>query len=84
MVANLKITQEHYDKLESAIRAVMSEHPTARESYRTNGLSDVRFMWDALRASQIDGVSGITWICDNLYSYLNDSHITSALRRIIR
>lgn len=42
------------------------------------GYSDIRIAWDCFRLMKIDGDS-IKWTCDHLYSYLNDTHITTAL-----
>ena len=41
------------------------------------GATTQRQRWDALYAS---GLS--QWICDNIYSYANDDHIETALKRI--
>lgn len=79
----LKITREHYALLETACRAVLAEKPDARAQYARAGLSQMRFRWDVLYASKINGARGVLWISDTLYSYLNDDHIDSALRRIV-
>ena len=38
-----------------------------------------RFRWDLFRAAGL-----ITWACDNLYNYANDTHIDTALRAAVR
>ena len=71
----MKMTAGDFDRLKTAISGVISQHPLARAEYRAKGLSDTRFAWDCLHASKFDTVG--------LYHYLNDSHITTALLRII-
>lgn len=80
----MKIQSEHFVTLASACNITLANHPEAREQYRAAGLSDTRFAWDVLRASRINGVDGIRWICDTLYEYLDDTHITTALLKIVR
>ena len=78
----LKITSVHYVQLKLAIGNVLFLQDTAPAAYAAAGLSPMRLRWDCLRAATIEGKRGITWICDTLYSYLNDEHIDSALRAI--
>jgi hypothetical protein len=47
-----------------------------RDRYKADGLSDMRFRWDCLHISRFD-------VC-SLYAYLNDSHIDTALKRIVK
>ena len=68
----MKIKPEHYRALEGGLIPL----PDAG-----TGLTFKRLRWDALRNSTIEGKPGITWICDNLYSYMNDEHIDTALRK---
>ena len=70
----MKIKPEDYAQLEFVIRAGYSK--TMRDNYRKRGLSNMRFRWDCLYASQFA-------VC-RLYGYLNDSHIDTALRNIIK
>jgi hypothetical protein len=79
----MKITPEHYAQLENGIHAVLAAHPTVKTDYAAQALSDMRLNWDLLRAAKINGKSGITWVCDELYSYLNDAHIGTALAKIV-
>jgi len=78
----VKIKNEHYQVMAAAILPVLESHPDAREAYKKAGLSETRFAWDLLYASKIEGNSS-AWISANLYSYLHDDHITTALKRII-
>ena len=52
--------------------------PEARKAAIEQGHSDMRYRWDCLWTSKQS-----RWVCDNLYPYINDDHIDTALRRII-
>ena len=78
----MKMTTEHYQYLQQAIEPKMHEYP--KHAY-VNDKTDVeghaytakRYRWDLVHVARLT-----PWICDNLYGYLNDSHIDTALRRI--
>jgi len=78
----MKIKPEHFAILEEACNKVIEDNPTARQTYTNQGLTEKRFRWDVLYASKIDNDSASRWICDNLYSYMDDTHIDTALRKI--
>lgn len=42
--------------------------------------SDTTLSWSIFRSCKIEGNS-FTWVCDNLYPYLNDTHITTVLKK---
>ena len=71
----MKITAEDYEAMKQAIDRTLLEYPHVADEYRKAGLSDMRLNWDLLRASKFD-------TC-RLYSYLNDSHIGTALASIV-
>ena len=71
----MKITQTHYNQLSALLQPAIDSTPV--DTYRKAGLSDKRYRWDMTYKA---GLS--TWICDNLYPYLNDDHIDTALRSI--
>jgi len=77
----MKIKVEHYHYLEKSIYNYLNEHKTTLydlwNQYKDNGLTAMRFRWDLTYAAKLT-----PWICDNLYSYLNDNHIDTALRKI--
>jgi len=74
----MKMKQEHYDKINEAIKEVLANNPTVSvESYAKAGLSPMRFRWDCLWYSKVLNTMG-----DNALAYLNDSHIDTALRFI--
>jgi len=69
----MKMTREHYEFLKEAIKKNES-----KVIFRFDcTLSDMRYRWDLLHISVPS-----KWICDNLYPYLNDDHIDTALKSI--
>jgi ubiquinone biosynthesis protein COQ9 len=72
----MKITQEHLDQL----RALVAPLDTAqnRKAYRSAGLSAMRYRWDLLWAAKAPRE-----LWDAMYRYANDTHIDTALRRIV-
>jgi len=65
----MKIKQTDYLAIERAIAPLISVTP------KPEGHTDKRYRWDLLHASNV--------VTGHLYRYLDDSHIDSALRRII-
>lgn len=79
----MKISPEHFAVLETVCKEKLAAYPDARDSYAKEGLSAKRFRWDILWTTQIEGNTS-RWICDTLYPLgINDSHIDTALRRIV-
>jgi hypothetical protein len=74
----MKMKKEHYEYMREAIQAIETKFPEAKKQYFEAGLSAKRYRWDVLYAAKLSA-----WVCDNLYSYLDDSHIDTALRHII-
>jgi len=73
----LKIKQEHYKELARRVLSEIDAHPLSE--YRALGLSEKRWRWDMVYRS-----GSINWLVEVLYKYLDDTHIDSALRRIVR
>lgn len=74
----MKISQEHFDYLRAAIEPW--DTLARRFAYRRAGYSADRYRWDMLWASGLG-----PWVSANLYpAGLADSHIDSALRKIVR
>lgn len=73
----MKIKPEHLEHM----RAALTPHDTEfhRSRYIAAGLSDTRYRWDILRHAGL-----MTWLCDVLYTYLNDTHIDTALRSLVK
>jgi hypothetical protein len=77
----MKITNEDYTILKQHIEG-SRVFPMLME-YRERGLSDKRYRWDCLYSSGIKIGDGIGRRGDlNLYQYLDDTHIDTALRKI--
>jgi hypothetical protein len=73
----MKITAKHFEHLQSTIAKHDTEYQRSR--YAAAGLSTTRYQWDMVRHAGL-----MPWICDTLYSYLNDTHIQTALNKIIK
>lgn len=71
----MKMRGEHYAHLERAISPLDTEERRAK--YRAYDFTAKRYRWDLLYQAKLS-----QWICDNLYPYLNDDHIDTALRKI--
>lgn len=77
----MKMLKEHYEEIQKRC----SEYDTEdrRALYRASGLTAGRYRWDVAYIGFGDLPGGFSrWICDNLYSYLNDTHIDTALRKV--
>lgn len=82
----MKIHTKHYDRLAAAVGELDTE--SVRDAYRRRDIPngdrvqdiDKRYQWDLYSAA----VRRIGWdFQDELYAYLNDTHIATALRSIV-
>lgn len=73
------MTAEHYAELSKGLDAIRPMILQAMPEYKAAGLSDRRLRWDATYKAGLTG-----WICKNLYSYLDDNHIDTALRQYFK
>jgi len=71
----MKMHPEHLAFLKNAIAP--KDTPARRAAYQ--GLTSKRYRWDLLWSSALS-----IWVSDNLYPYLNDTHIDTALRTIVK
>lgn len=72
----MKIKPEHLEHIRQAIKPFNNDFHRSR--YKAAGHSDKRYRWD------LAYYSGLTqFICETLYTYLNDDHIDTALRKLI-
>jgi hypothetical protein len=72
----MKVTPEHVSHMKAMI--VGHDVVSLREAYKAAGLTDKRYRWD------LSYRAGLTpWICDNIYSYADDTHLDTALRSIV-
>jgi hypothetical protein len=80
----MKIKQSDYDSLKRELAAIQLEKIVAHRAFL---LSDkcankpkdlmMRLRWDALHSLRMGN-----WMSENLYTYLNDEHIDTALKQI--
>lgn len=79
----MKIKPEHYAHMLAAMCDAQAARPTeTRDYYARMGFGKdtaKRHRWDLCYAAQLS-----SWICDNLYSYMDDTHIDTALRSIVK
>jgi hypothetical protein len=73
----MKMTKEHYGVLEEAIREVINKYPDMQQAYKEQGFSSMRYRWDLYHSINRSRSFKI-----ELYTYLNDNHIDTALKRI--
>ena len=79
----MKMKLEHYRHVKDAIAKVWTKekHDLHRQFIVNEGKSkdvEKRLRWDWSYYANLS-----PWICDNLYAYLDDNHIDTALKRII-
>ena len=79
----MKIKPEHYQNMLKAISTNIDKRGYEihkAQVIKEGKAKDVakRMRWDLMHC-----YVGSRWLCDNLYSYLDDSHIDTALRRIV-
>lgn len=72
---------EHFEVLKQALDRANVKDPSAFARYEARGLSHFRFRWDATFTTQHNSKPLGDWICKELYTYLNDDHIDTALRQ---
>lgn len=77
----MKMTPEHFAHLKNEIAhfaELAKEHrKTLRNDPRVNDV-EKRLRWDIAHAAKLT-----PWICSDLYPYLNDTHIDTALRAAV-
>lgn len=83
----MKIKPEHFSQLKALIEPL--DTPTLRTRYQEKDFPrsdnvknlDMRYRWDLLYT-----IPGCTRrpLMDEMYAYMNDNHIDTALRRIVR
>lgn len=84
----MKIKPEHYQHIVDTFQRHAAENATQIEEYRKwllayyvdkPGDPEKRFRWDLFRACGLVG-----WQCKTLYTYLDDSHIDTALKSAVK
>jgi len=81
----MKIKPEHFNHLKTTIEDFLKENPNLINKYETGHFLrrtkfaslQTRFNFDVLH------LSGLTpFVCNTLYSYMNDDHLKNALKKI--
>jgi len=67
----MKIKPEHLEHMRTTMQPIMEAIP------QPEGMSGKMYRWGVARRAGL-----VTYMCDTLYSYLNDDHIDTALRHI--
>lgn len=78
----MKMKSKDYNALSAAITPL--DTAERRDAYRSAGLTALRYRWDLVYAAFRPNVEGasLSWFCDTMYDYLDDTHIDTALRKI--
>ncbi len=77
----MKIKPEHYKHIRDTIAANVNM-PELYDSILADGIYKdfgKRYRWDCLYKAGLT-----TWVCDNLYSYMDDDHLDTALKAIVK
>ena len=74
-MSGLKIKPSHYDFMLTKMRQAWIAQPNIDKRSWT----ERRIMWDMWYSTKNN-----IWVCDVLYQYMDDTHIESALRRIMK
>lgn len=77
----MKIKPEHYAHIKTCISELKEKIKPHREYLIKEGKAkdiEKRLRWDMFWATK-----QTHWVCDNLYSYMNDDHLDTALRHIM-
>lgn len=81
----MKIRPDDYEKLKKAVIHVVSQCPDSSAAYKDAGLSARRYRWDILRATKLKIGDSVGAPGDlNLYDYMNDDHIDTALKAAVK
>ena len=73
----MKMTPEHFEYLKNAITPY--DTSTLRAHYKEMNRTDERYRWDLTYIARLSD-----WISDEVYKYLNDEHIDTALKLIVK
>ena len=75
----MKMTKEHYNRIKTAIASIPRELALEHKSKELGKDKAMRFRWDMFIAAKLS-----TFASDELYQYLNDDHIDTALKSVIK
>jgi hypothetical protein len=78
----MKVKLEHYCHMREAMRPLVDRIPAHREAIAKEGKSkdvDMRVRWDWMHAAKLT-----PYVCKELYPYVHDTHIDTALKAIVK
>lgn len=81
----MKIKKAHYQKIETAINDVLNNYPGLVNEYETGKFPRADKVKDLQKRFCFDlcyGAGLNSFICSELYQYMNDDHLYTALKRI--
>lgn len=78
----MRMRVDHYEHLLLHVKTHMTAD--ACTDYRQRRLTFNRFIHDCLHHACAADRELLPWICEELYAYLNDAHIATALRAIAK
>lgn len=81
----MKIQTEHFNYMKTKIEQYLAKYPTIVNEYETGQFEHAERVHNLQTRFNNDLAfsAGLTrFICDNLYPYLEDSHIKTALKKI--
>jgi len=76
----MKIKPEDLQTLKALIEPILQKTPVSMYRQANPTFSDKRVRWDYFHAA---GRPALTFLCDVLYEYMNDSHMDTALKTIV-
>jgi hypothetical protein len=74
----MKMTKDHYNRLKELVDNVITVNPELKQLYHDKNLSMMRYRWDLYHHATHDDRK----LTDNLYKYLDDNNIDTALKSI--
>ena len=83
----MKVTLDHRDHMKTAMRKRLDSYvPSHLSAYLDTIQHDPRVTdWEKRYRWDLCHASGLTpWICKELYPYVNDTHIDTALKAIMK
>lgn len=80
----MKITPVHFEAIRAAVFIALDENRAAVEQHAVQfPPTTKRFRWDLLAIAKFEGATYSKWLCDNVYTYADDTHIDTALRALM-
>jgi hypothetical protein len=76
----MKITEQDLITLRGFVTPVLARVPVNEYRAANPQFSDKRVRWDYFHAA---GRPALSFLCDTLYKYMNDTHMDTALKSIV-